>query len=93
MINHYIDTIEQAVAKDGGINEYGAREKVAGDYETVVLPKFYKKLSDVSADIGKNHYFMDIRIVDSDGGVVKKDKVGKRKDPDAKPEAQDEADS
>ena len=82
-MNYYIDTIEQTVAEDGGINEYGARQKVTGDFETVVLPKFYKKLSDVSADIGKKHYYMDIRIVDSDGGVIKKDKVGTRQDLDA----------
>lgn len=75
---YYIDTIEQTKGEENAINEYGKREKWVLTYEQV-LAKFFKKLSDVSADIGedKNHYYMDIRIVDSNGGVLKKDKVGK----------------
>ena len=73
----YIDTIEQTKGEENAINEYGKREKWALDYQQV-LSKYFKKLSDVSADIGEgnNHYYMDIRIVDSNGGVLKKDKVG-----------------
>ena len=87
---HYIDTIEQVKgSEEGSVNEYGARDKVSGDYETDVLPKFYEKCKNVSADLGKNHYYMDIRIVDSNGGVVKKDKLGERVDntPAPTPEA------
>lgn len=69
----YIDTIEQII-KDGAYAEYGGREKVAD--ENTALSKFYKKLSDVSADIGKNHTYMDIKITNSLGGIVKKDSVG-----------------
>ena len=74
---YYIDTIEQVKAENDAVNEYGARQQWKLDYQQV-LAKYYKKLSDVSADIGddKNHYYMDIRIVDSTGGVLKKDKVG-----------------
>ena len=72
-MKYYIDTIEQ-VTKDGELAEYGGREKV-GD-ETSALSKFYKKLSDVSADIGKNHLYMDIKITNSEGGIIKKDQVG-----------------
>lgn len=74
---YYIDTIEQTKGEENAINEYGKREKWELAYEQV-LAKYYKKLSDVSADIGedKNHYYMDIRIVDSNGGTLKKDKVG-----------------
>lgn len=84
---HYIDTIEQT-NKDGEVNEYGKREQVKGDYETVVLPKFYKKLSDVSADLitestpDKKHYYMVIKIVDTTGGVKKEDTLGKRQETD-----------
>lgn len=76
----YIDTIEQVKAEDG-VNEYGKREKQNGTYEQA-LSAYYTKLSNVSNDIitedtpDKNHYFMDIRIVDSKGGVKKKDRVG-----------------
>ena len=74
---YYIDTIEQVKAEDGKINEYGKREK-EGDDLNVVLSNFFTKLANVSNDIGddKKHYFMDIRIVDSHGGVIKKDQVG-----------------
>ena len=82
---YYIDTIEQTKgSEEGAINEYGKREQWKLPLEQVDA-KFYKKLSDVSADLisideSKNHYFMDIRIVDSTGGVIKKDAVGTRQE-------------
>lgn len=78
----YIDTIEQTKGDEGAVNEYGKREKWDLPLEQVQA-KFFKKLSDVSADIGegKSHYYMDIRIVDSTGGVIKKDKVGQLVEP------------
>lgn len=80
----YIDTIEQTKGDEGGINEYGKREKWDLPIEQVEA-KFFKKLSDVSADLvtideSKKHYYMDIRIVDSTGGVIKKDSVGTYKE-------------
>ena len=75
-MNYYIDTIEQVKGtEEGAINEYGGRLKEGTDLNAV-LAKYYKKLSDVSADIGKNHYYMVIKIVDTTGGVVKEDKLG-----------------
>ena len=82
---YYIDTIEQTKgAEEGTINEYGKREQWKLPLEQVEA-KFYKKLSDVSADLisideSKKHYYMDIRIVDSTGGVLKKDVVGTRQE-------------
>lgn len=70
----YINTIEQIKDSEGKLAEYGKSEKVA-DYETA-LSKFYKKLSDVSADIGKNHTYMHISIVNSEGFENKTDSVG-----------------
>ena len=76
----YVDTIEQVKGvEEGTINEYGLRTKKA-TYESA-LTDFYTKLGNVAndlieADPEKNHYFMDIRIVDSKGGVVKRDSVG-----------------
>ena len=79
---YYIDTIEQTKGDEGAINEYGKREQWKLPLEQVEA-KFYKKLSDVSADLisiddSKKHYYMDIRIVDSTGGCIKKDSVGER---------------
>ena len=82
-MRYYIDTIEQVKKEDGGVNEYGARAIQNEDksYEEV-LSAYYVKLGNVANDIGdsddKKHYYMDIKIIDSDGGVLKKDKVGQR---------------
>ena len=82
---YYIDTIEQTKGtEEGTINEYGKREQWKLPIEQVDA-KYYKKLSDVSADLvtiddSKKHYYMDIRIVDSTGGVIKKDVLGKRQE-------------
>lgn len=72
-MQYYIETIEQ-INKDGAISEYGATEKVAD--ETLALSNYYKKLSDVSADIGKNHTYMTIKVVNSYGVVIKSDTIG-----------------
>ena len=69
----YIQTIEQ-IKQDDSYSEYGGTEKVAD--ETSALSKYYKKLSDVAADLGKNHTYMDIKIVNSLGGVIKRDTIG-----------------
>lgn len=72
-MKYYIHTIEQ-ITKEGEISEYSKSEKVE-DYSTA-LTKYYKKLSDVSADLGKSHIYMNISIMNSTGSVLKKDEVG-----------------
>ena len=72
-MQYYIETIEQ-INKDGVISEYGATEKVAD--ENMALNKYYTKLANVSADIGKNHTYINIKVVNSYGVVVKEDTVG-----------------
>ena len=82
-MRYYIDTIEQVKTDEGGVNEYGSRTLQPADktYEEVESV-YYTKLANVSNDIGeddsKKHYYMDIKIVNSDSGILKKDKVGKR---------------
>ena len=77
---YYLDKVEQVKGtEEGTINEYGSRTK-QNTYEGA-LTAFYTALGNVAndlvdADPTKNHYFMDIRITDSKGGVVKKDSVG-----------------
>lgn len=70
----YINTIEQIKDEEGKLSEYGKSEKVA-DYETA-LSKFYTKLANVSADLGKNHAYMHIQIVNSEGFVNKTEIIG-----------------
>jgi uncharacterized protein YnzC (UPF0291/DUF896 family) len=78
---YYIDTIEQTKGDEGAINEYGKREQWKLPFEQVES-KYFKKLSDVSADLvtideSKKHYFMDIRIVDNQGNDLEKKQIGK----------------
>ncbi len=75
-MNFYITAIEQinTTSDPSGRAEYAATEKV-GDYNTA-LSKYYKKLSDVSNDIGKGHIFMYIMITNSTGVKVKDDILG-----------------
>jgi hypothetical protein len=81
----YIDTIEQVEATEDfayTVNEYGARTKYAETLDEV-RSKYFKKLSEVANDLKtidetKKHYYMDIKIVNSDGGIEEKAKLGKR---------------
>lgn len=82
---YYVDTIEQVKGENDTVNEYGKREQSKTSYEAT-LSKYFTKLANVSNDIitpetpDKNHYYMDIRIVDSTGGVLKKDSIGARQE-------------
>jgi len=72
---YYIDTIEQVKTDTEGVyNEYGGREKVAD--QNLALSKYYTKLSNVAADLGKAHTYMNIKLVNSLGGVLKSDAIG-----------------
>ena len=72
-MQYYIETIEQTNI-EGVLNEYGGTTKIAD--ENSALREYYKKLSNVSADLDKNHTYMNIKIVNSYGVVVKEDTVG-----------------
>ena len=89
---YYIDTVEQDKKKDEqgqvieGVNEYGKRE-ICKDEEGNPLSfeqtesKYFKKLSDVSNDLvtiseDKNHYYMNIRITNTEGGIVEEKSIG-----------------
>ena len=93
---YYIDTIEQVKAPEGfqyTVNEYGARTQYKETLEQV-QSRFYKKLSDVSADLisidaSKNHYYMDIKIVNSDGGIEEKKKIGTKQTVEPVPEPEE----
>ena len=74
-MKYYVNSVEQIVGEEEGTyNEYSKSEKCE-DYSTA-LTKYYKKLSDVSANIGKNHTYMNIAVVTSTGVMQKYDNVG-----------------
>lgn len=72
-MKYYLFSIEQTLI-DGTLNEYAKVEK----YDTLqsATTNFYQKLGNVSADIDKNHTYMNIKIVNSFGVVVKEDTIG-----------------
>ena len=71
-MNYYLDTIEQNKNEDGTYAEYGNREKKT-TYQAA-LTDFYSKLTNVSNS--KVHVWLDIKIVNSKGGIEKKDSIG-----------------
>ncbi len=83
----YIDTIEQVKKAEGGVNEYGQRaiqKNSDGSFMTFEQTEsaYFTKLANVANDLitpenpNKNHYYMDIRIVDTTGGVLEKKTLG-----------------
>ena len=74
-MKYYIDTIEQIRGEqEGTYTEYGKREKA--NTENAALSKFYTTLANVAADLDSKHTYMDIKITNSLGGIIKKDSVG-----------------
>lgn len=72
-MKYYLDTIEQIKGEtEGTYTEYGKRE-IKADYNTA-LTAFYTKLMNVSNSA--SHVYLDIKIVSSEGGIVKKDSFG-----------------
>ena len=70
-MRYYVDTIEETKSGDE-YSEYGKRVSKA-TYDGA-LSAFYDGLSTVSKS--KAHVYFDIKIVDSNGGILKKDKIG-----------------
>ena len=73
-MKYYIFTIEQTPV-EGGYAEYG-KVQTKNTYNTA-LQAFYNALSIVAGNIesGKET-FMDIKMVNSKGGIEKKDQIG-----------------
>ena len=73
-MKYYIFTIEQTVV-EGGYAEY-SKVTTKNTYNTA-LSTFYSFLSTVAGNIEKGtETFMDIKMVNSKGGIEKKDQIG-----------------
>jgi len=94
---YYIDTVEQVTAAEDypyTVNEYGARTKYVEKFEQVES-RYFKKLSDVSNDLvtigeDKHHYYMNIKITNTEGGILKEETLGTKQDVYKKDEPQPE---
>lgn len=73
----YLDKIEQVKTEnEGEYNEYGSRTKYTDEHSATT--KFYETLMNVSNS--EAHVYLDIKIVNSEGGIIKKDSIGKHID-------------
>lgn len=80
-MKYYIFTIEQYKdTESGALVEGGKMYFSSDDYDTVLV-KFYTRLSEIANSAV--HNFLDIKIYNSEGGLIKKDSYGAYIDPDA----------
>ena len=92
-MKYYIKSIEQIITKDEQtgeqtLSEYSNMEKV--NDENSALSKYYSKLSNVAADLGKNHTYMTIGIETSISDSIKSDTIGQYLEALPQPEPQPE---
>lgn len=74
-MKYYVITVEQLHKDGGGYNEYATKSDAMT--EKSVMTTFYDKCSAVNKDLSdKGHTFMDIKIVNSQGGIEKRDTLG-----------------
>lgn len=77
-MKYYIFTIEQ-YTQEGQYVEGGKMYFSSDNYDTVLV-KFYNRLAEIANSAV--HNFLDIKIYNSEGGLVKKDTYGAYIDPD-----------
>lgn len=74
----YVITTEQ-VYTESGLGEYMTKSDALDEKPARTM--FYDKCSAVNKDLSDNgHTFMDIKIVNSEGGCVKRDTLGEYKE-------------
>ena len=74
-MKYYVITFEQ-VHTDQGYAEYATK----GDPKTEkqATSDYYDKCSAINKDLGENgHSFADVKVVNSTGGIIKDEKIGK----------------
>lgn len=72
-MKYYIQTIEQ-IKKNDALEEYAKIESYT-DYNTA-YSKFFEKLMNVSNDLGKNHTYLNIKMMVSDGTEIDRKTIG-----------------
>ena len=73
---YYVLIIEQIKGEsEGTYNEYAGVKKYADEQSAEVY--FYTRCSEIANAIGKTHYYGHLKIMNSLGGVIKQDTIGK----------------
>ena len=74
-MSFYVFTIEQIRGEsEGTYSEYAGTKKF-GDQQAAEV-HFYTRCAEVSNALKTTHTYMDIKIVNSLGGITKKDTIG-----------------
>lgn len=73
----YLLTIEQTHDANNNLVEYGKSTQY--ETEKSATSAFYDKCAAVNKDLNPEtaHTYMDIKIMNSEGGIIKKDTLGK----------------
>lgn len=75
-MSFYVFTIEQIRGEsEGTYSEYAGTKKFGDEQAADVY--FYTRCAEVSNALKTTHTYMDIKIVNSLGGIIKKDTIGK----------------
>ena len=75
-MKYYVLVIEQIKGEEeGSYNEYAGVKKYADQQSAEVY--FYTRCSEIANAIGKTHYYGHLKIMNSLGGVIKQDTIGK----------------
>ncbi len=73
---YYVLIIEQIKGEtEGTYSEYANVKKYADEQSAEVY--FYTRCSEIVNAIGKTHYYGHLKIMNSLGGVIKQDTIGK----------------
>ena len=91
-MKYYVIAIEQIYDKDGNPSEQSAKPEKKNDLESA-LTYFYTRCAEIVNSLGTeptNHTFADIRILNSEGGEEKRDKIGTYVDAEALAKAEAE---
>lgn len=74
-MSFYVFTIEQIRGEsEGTYSEYAGTKKFGDEQAAEVY--FYQRCAEVSNALTTTHTYMDIKIVNSLGGIIKKDTIG-----------------
>lgn len=74
-MSFYVFTIEQIRGEsEGTYSEYAGTKKFGDEQAAEVY--FYQRCAEVSNTLKTTHTYMDIKIVNSLGGIIKKDTIG-----------------
>lgn len=74
-MSFYVFTIEQIRGESEGTYSEYAETKKFGDQQAAEV-HFYTRCAEVSNALKTTHTYMDIKIVNSLGGIIKKDTIG-----------------